>query len=278
VGNTFDIDAYLARLGYQGSTAPSLATLDALTSAHSQSIPFENLDVLLRRPIHLEPQRLYDKLVTARRGGYCFELNGLFLELLAQLGFAARPLAARVRLGTTDRSIMVQRTHLTLAVTLDGQDWITDVGVGATSLTRALRLEDGLIQATSHDERRLVREDGRWYHQVQHAGQWVDVYEFTGEDMPMVDREVANWYTSTHPASHFLQGLTAARVLPKGRRVTLSGKVLKFRAADGHAREQELDGPQALQAALREHFGIDLPIDALRTIPLEVTPPSPRTD
>ena len=83
----------------------------------------------------------------------------------------------------------------------------------------------------------------------------------------MVDREVANWYTSTHPTSHFLQGLTAARVLPKGRRVTLSGRVLKFRAADGRAREQELDGPQALQAALHEHFGIDLPIDALRTIP-----------
>lgn len=265
MGNTFDIDAYLARLGYQGSTAPSLAALDALTRAHSQSIPFENLDVLLRRPIHLEPQRLYDKLVATRRGGYCFELNGLFLELLVRLGFAARPLAARVRLGTADRSIMVQRTHLTLAVNLDGQDWITDVGVGATSLTRALRLEDGVPQPTSHDVRRLVREGGKWYHQVQHAGQWVDVYEFTGEDMPMVDREVANWYTSTHPASHFLQGLTAARVLPEGRRVTLSGRILKIREADGHAREQVLDGPQALQAALHGHFGIALTIEELES-------------
>ncbi|MEK7948163.1 arylamine N-acetyltransferase [Pigmentiphaga sp. YJ18] len=272
MGNTFDIDAYLARLGYQGSTAPSLAVLDALTRAHSQTIPFENLDVLLRRPIHLDPQRLYDKLVTARRGGYCFELNGLFLELLARLGFAVRPLAARVRLSTADRSIMVQRTHLTLAVTLDGQDWITDVGVGATSLTRALRLEDGLVQATSHDTRRLAREDGRWFHQVRHADQWIDVYEFTGEDMPMVDREVANWYTSTHPGSFFLQRPTAALALPEGRRVSLLGKVLKFREADGSARDQELDGPQDLQTALGEHFGIDLPMDALRTIALSLTP------
>lgn len=266
VGNTLDIDAYLARIGYQGSREPSITVLDALTCAHSQSIPFENLDVLLGRPIHIEPRRLYDKLVVARRGGYCFELNGLFLELLLQLGFAARPLGARVRLGTTDRTIPLQRTHLTLAVTLGGQDWITDVGVGATSLTRALRLEDGLLQATSHDLRRLVRENGKWFHQVRHADQWIDVYEFTGEDMPMVDREVANWYTSTHPGSYFRQQLTAALALPEGRRVTVFGKTLKFRDADGRTQEQELDSPQALQAALREHFGIDLPIEELRSI------------
>lgn len=264
--NQFDIDAYLARLGYQGSREPSAAVLDALTCAHSRSIPFENIDVLLGRTIDLEPQSLYDKLIAGHRGGYCFELNGLFLELLARLGFAVRPLGARVRLGTTDRGILPQRTHLTLAVAIDGQDWITDVGVGATSLTRALRLEDGVTQATPHDMRRLVREDGKWFHQVLHAGQWVDVYEFTGDDMPMVDRQVANWYTSTHPASHFLQGLTAARALPEGRRVTLAGRVLKTREADGRAREQVLDDTQALRAALRGHFGIDLPIDVLRSI------------
>ncbi|MBN9475422.1 MAG: hypothetical protein ABS43_01855 [Bordetella sp. SCN 67-23] len=265
MGNQFNIDTYLARLSYQGSRQPSAAVLDALTCAHSQSIPFENIDVLLGRTIDLEPQSLYDKLVAGRRGGYCFELNGLFLELLTRLGFEVRPLGARVRLGTTDRSILPQRTHLTLAVAIDGHDWITDVGVGATSLTRALRLEDGVTQATPHDMRRLVREDGKWFHQVLHAGQWVDVYEFTGDDMPMVDRQVANWYTSTHPSSHFLQGLTAALALPEGRRVTLSGRILKIREPDGHAWEQVLDDPQALQAALHGHFGIDLPIEELRS-------------
>src|SRR5699024_51823 len=142
--------------------------------------PFENIGVLMGRPIHLEPGRLYRKLVTDRRGGYCFEQNGLFLAILSQLGFSAQPLRAAVRLGTPDRSVAVRHTHMAIEVQIGSQTWITDVGVGSASLTQALRLADGIEQRTPHDTRRLEYADGQWFHQVRRSGEWVDVYEFGG--------------------------------------------------------------------------------------------------
>lgn len=257
--DSIDLDGYCERIGYGGPRAPTLEVLHALTCAHAQAIPFENVDVLLGRPIRLEPEALYAKLVTARRGGYCFEQNGLLLEVLRRFGFAVRPLSARVRIGLNDRAIKTVRTHLVLEVRIDGEDWITDVGVGSASLTCALRLVADREQPTPHEPRRLVREDGEWYHQILRDGAWHDVYDFTGETMPLVDRTVANWYTSTHPASKFRRDLAVAIARPGGRRVTLRNGDLAFHAADGTARHEDVAAPDRLLAALREHFGIDLP-------------------
>src|SRR6185369_9612361 len=134
----FDVDAYLARIGYSGPRVPTLPVLHALTAAHTQTIPFENLDVLLGRPIDLQPDAIFDKLVRRRRGGYCFEQNGLFLHALEALGFRVRPLSARVRLDRP-RDYTPPRTHMFLRVEIAGESWLTDVGVGGLSLTSALR-------------------------------------------------------------------------------------------------------------------------------------------
>ncbi|MBA3541003.1 MAG: arylamine N-acetyltransferase, partial [Deltaproteobacteria bacterium] len=166
--------------------------------AHVRSIPFENLDVLLGRPIELELDALERKLVHARRGGYCFEQNALLLGVLTQLGFDAHPLSARVRY-QRPRDFTPARTHLFVRVELE-ESWLADVGVGAMSLTSALRLAAEGPQQTPHEPRRLVRENDRIYHQVQFGEEWHDVCEFTLEEMPPIDRVVANWYTSTHPA------------------------------------------------------------------------------
>jgi N-hydroxyarylamine O-acetyltransferase len=255
----FDLDAYLARIGYQGSRAPTLALLRDLTAAHTQSIPFENLDVLLGRRIELGLDAVFDKLVRQRRGGYCFEQNGLFLHVLTALGFEARPLSARVRIDRP-RDYTPPRTHMFLRVELDGASWLTDVGVGALSLTAPLRLTDGAgIQETPHEPRRLVREGDRWFHQARLGDAWADVCEFTGEEMPPIDREVASWFTSAHPDSHFLNRLIVARAAPGGRRITLLNRELKLRDRGGHAERRELDSPQALLAALAEHFGLHFP-------------------
>jgi N-hydroxyarylamine O-acetyltransferase len=256
----FDLDAYLARIGYHGPRAPTLALLRDLTAAHTQAVPFENLDVLLGQRIDLEVDAIFDKLVRRRRGGYCFEQNGLFLHVLTQLGFEARPLSARVRLDRS-RDHIPARTHLLVRVELDGQSWLTDVGVGALSLTAPLRLEPDAVQETPHETRRLVREGNRWFHQARLGDAWIDVCELTGEEMPPIDREVANWFTSTHPASHFRNRLVAARAAPGGRRVTLLNRELKLRDRDGRAETRAIDSPQALLAALAEHFGLQFPAD-----------------
>lgn len=258
----FDPDRYLARLGYRGPREPTLAVLHELTRAHAQTIPFENVDVLLGRPISLDRDALYEKLVTAGRGGYCFELNGGFMALLEALGYRVTPLGGRVRLGTPDRRILPQRTHMLLSVALEGQTWLTDVGTGAASLTGALRLEHGREQRTPHGLRRLVHEEGRWFHQMRRAEAWVDIYEFTLDPMPLVDRVVANWYTSTHPDSHFRTHLIAARALPDGGQVILSDDRLKFRRPGEDDEERGLCTPAAIVAALRREFGIDLPVEA----------------
>jgi N-hydroxyarylamine O-acetyltransferase len=252
-----EIDRYFARIDYRGPREPTLPVLHALTAAHSQHIPFENIDVLRGRRIDLTPEALFDKLVERRRGGYCFEQNGLFLEVLTTLGFAVTPLSARVRLDRP-REVVPARTHLFLRVELDGVGWLTDVGIGGVSLTSAIRFDPGAEQATPHEPRRIVREDGRWFHQVRFGSAWADVYEFTGEEMPTVDREVASWYTSTHPESHFTQLLIVARADGDGRRRTLTSTELKIRERDGRAAVHPIASPETLLHALAEHFDLHL--------------------
>ena len=122
---TVDLAAYLERIGYAAELRPDHATLAGLHLAHATHIPFENLDVLLGRPIRLDLPSLQAKLVAGGRGGYCFEQNLLFAAVLRQLGFAVTPLAARVRYRTTQ---LLPRTHMLLLVRADGADWIADVG------------------------------------------------------------------------------------------------------------------------------------------------------
>jgi N-hydroxyarylamine O-acetyltransferase len=252
-----DLDAYFARIDYRGSHEPTLSTLNAIVAAHVQTIPFENLDVLLGRPIDLEPDGLMRKLVHARRGGYCFEQNALLLEVLTRLGFDAHPLSARVRY-QRPREFTPARTHLFVRVELD-ESWLADVGVGAMSPTCALRLAETGPQTTPHEPRRLLRENGRVYHQVQFGDEWHDVCEFTLEEMPPIDRVVANWYTSTHPGSHFKNRLIVARALPDGGRIGLLNRELSVRQRGGQSDRRVLNSPEELRTALAEHFGLQFP-------------------
>ncbi len=253
-----DLDAYFARTGYTGARTPTLATLNGIVAAHAQTIPFENLDVLLGRGINLEFAAIQQKLVRDRRGGYCFEQNTLLLAVLETLGFRAVPISARVRL-QRPRDFTPPRTHVFLRVELDGESWLADVGLGSNSLTAAIRLDTAAEQATPHEPRRITREGTKFFHQVRLGDEWADVCEFTLEEMPPIDRELANWFTSTHPQSHFRNRLVAARALPNGQRLTLLNHELTCRSADGHAEQRVIANGDELLAILAEEFGMDFP-------------------
>jgi N-hydroxyarylamine O-acetyltransferase len=254
-----DLDAYFARIGYLGPRAPTLAVLHAITAAHTAAIPFENLDVLVGRPIGVEIEAIFPKLVTARRGGYCFEQNALLLHVLEQTGFVVAPLSARIRL-QRPRDYVPARTHLFVRVDLDGEVWITDCGAGSASLTSALRWDErGEEQATAHEPRRIVRENDRWYHQVLHGSAWQDVCEFTGEEMPLIDRVVANWFTSAHPQSSFRARLTVARSLPDGRRMSILNRDVTVRERDGRGETRTTRSAEELLHVLRDSFGLTFP-------------------
>ena len=254
-----DLDAYFARIGYAGPRNPTLEVLNAIVEAHIQSIPFENLDVLLRRPIRLDPAALFQKLILDRRGGYCFEQNGLLLEILGTMGYSIAPLSARVR-WQRPRDFTPPRTHVFLRAAINGVDWMIDVGVGGLSPTSAIRLEEsGRVQTTPHEPRRIVREDGRLFHQVLLGDEWCDLYEFTLEEMPLIDRELGNWYTSAHPQSHFRDRLIVSRAAPQGVRLTLQNDDFSIRGRDGKAETRKLNSPEELLEVLATHFGLQFP-------------------
>jgi N-hydroxyarylamine O-acetyltransferase len=271
-----NLAAYFERIGYGGPTSVSVSTLHGITAAHVAAIPFENLDVLLGRPISLVPERIAQKLVAERRGGYCFEQNTLLLHVLEALGFQVRALSARVRV-LRPRDFVPPRTHVFLRVELDGASWLTDVGVGGLSLSAALRLVADVEQSTPHEPRRIVREgdwsgferrgpSARLFHQAYFAGAWQDVCDFTLEEMPEIDRVLGNWYTSAHPESHFRSRLIVARALPQGR-VTLSNRELTVRQLDGSAVTQQIESPEQLLSLLAQHFSLHFPEGTRFTCP-----------
>ena len=255
---TPDLDAYFARIGYTGPREPTRATLDGILAAHASAIPFENLAVLLGLPINLEPAAIERKLVHEKRGGYCFEQNTLLLHVLAALGYTVTPLSARVRL-LLPREFTPPRTHLFLRVEIDGVPWLADVGVGSGSLTGAIRFDREGEQPTPHEARRLTSEGGIRYHQIKLGEEWSDVYEFTGEEMHLIDREVANWWTSTNAGSKFRQNLMAARAGPDGTRFGLRNREFTHRRGAAILERRELATPEELLEVLAQHFGLHFP-------------------
>jgi N-hydroxyarylamine O-acetyltransferase len=252
-----NLEAYFARIGYHGPRTPTRATLDGILIAHASSIPFENIDVLLGRGVSLDPAAIEQKLLHARRGGYCFEQNSLLLRVLVALGFAVTPLSARVR-WQRPREVMPPRTHLFLRVTIDGEFWMADVGMGATSLTSSIRYDVPGEQSTRHEPRRFIYEDGRRFYQIRYGDEWHDLFEYTGEEMPPIDRELGNWFTSTHPQSHFRQHLMVARATEHGR-ISLSDRELTTRRKDGTSQKREINRAAELLDVLAEQFELRLP-------------------
>lgn len=266
-----DLDAYFARTGYTGPREPTLPTLHALALHHATAIPFENLDVLLDRPIRLDPGSLQQKLVREKRGGYCFEQNNLFLLVLRALGFTVTPVGARVR-WKIPRDVTPARTHLFLRVSVAGTDWLADVGLGGASLTSAIRLEFDRELPTPHEPRRLIREDGRLFHQLWTGAEWTDVCEFTLDPMHPIDCELANWWTSSNPASHFKNRLVVARAGADGTRFSIRDREFSKRRGAEILERRELANPAELLDVLGRHFGLHFPAGTRFPVPNLVWP------
>lgn len=255
--NASDIDAYCARIGYSGPREPSLAALREIVAAHTAAIAFENLDVLLKRPIRLDPASLYAKLVHARRGGYCFEQNLLLLDVLTRFGFRATGLAARVQWGRPPGSVG-PRTHMLLRVDLAEGPHLADVGFGGLTPTAPLALAPGPEQATPHESFRLVVADGEFDLEAKLGGNWASLYRFSLQPQLPVDYEVANWFTATHPQSLFVNHLIASRA-SAGRRHALFNNRHTVRGHDGGSERKLLPDAAALRSVLDCDFGIALP-------------------
>ncbi len=249
-----DLDAYVWRIGYVGDLAPTVETLTRLHRAHTLAIPFENLDILLGKPIPLDLASLQDKLVGRRRGGYCFEQNTLFAAVLEAVGFGVTRLAARVRLG---RDPPTPRTHMVLAVEVEGERWLADVGFGGDGLLDPLRFGFGGPVRQGEWTYELEREGASHVVRSLHSNGWVDLYEFTQEPQLPIDYEVANHFTSTWPRSPFVTGIRVQRPGPE-ERLVLSDDALIVQRPEGEQRV-EVTSDRELLEILAERFGLAFP-------------------
>jgi N-hydroxyarylamine O-acetyltransferase len=255
--STLDLPAYFARIGYEGGLNPDLGTLHALHYHHVLGIPFENLDVLLGRPIALELPVIERKLVRDRRGGYCFEHNSLFAAVLRTLGYAVTPLLGRVR-WQAPADHRGPLTHMILRVECEGRSWLVDVGFGGVGSTAPLALDTTGEQTTPHEPRRLLPRNGKLVHQLLGADGWADVYEFALEEPAPIDFELGNWFSCTHPKAHFRSKLVVTRA-GAGCRFGLLNREFTTRHADGRVEKREIASPDDLLALLAERFDLHFP-------------------
>jgi len=270
----FDLNAYLARIALEAPPAADAEGLATLQRAHRLAVPFENLDVILGRGIRIDSASVFAKLVTARRGGYCFEHNRLFLDALAALGFTARPALARVWLGASDTPPL---THVFSLVTIAGRDWVADPGFGGSYAPVMPLAEGAEVEASDGAQFRLTRDPihGWMLSRDGHPGTtdgrntgtgFQPQYSFTLAQVWEVDLALSNHWTSTAPTSRFTQIRLASRVLANGM-ASLNER--HYRAHDaGHAVEIEITDVAAWRARLNQAFGIELTAEEVAALGL----------
>ncbi|ABR82460.1 TPA: arylamine N-acetyltransferase [Pseudomonas aeruginosa] len=257
--------AYLNHLAVDDPGPPSLANLDRLIDAHLRRVAFENLDVLLERPIEIDADRVFAKVVEGSRGGYCFELNSLFARLLLALDYRLELLVARVRWGLPEDAPLTQQSHLMLRVYLAEGEFLVDVGFGSANPPRALPLPgDQGDPGQAHCVRLLDPHAGLYESAVRGRHGWLPLYRFDLRAQLWLDYIPRNWYTSTHPHSVFRQGLKAA-ISEGDLRLTLADGLFGQRAGDGETLQRQVSDVDELLDILQTRFRLRL--DPLRDVP-----------
>lgn len=256
-----DIDAYLERIKYQGPIDVSLKTLQRLHISHTLNVPFENLDIHLGRRISLEPDALFHKIVRQKRGGYCYEMNGLFALVLKQIGFQVEYHMARIMYGY---KLIRPRSHQLLVITIDDNRWIADVGFGGHGLIAPLPLKNLITESQFSEKFRLVINELQGFVlQCQIQNQWQNLYSFTLETYLPVDYAPVNYVASTSPDSLFTRKKICTMPNIKGRTV-LTNMKLKI-TSNGKIQESEAKNNDEYLLMLKEHFGIEIQADFTKT-------------
>lgn len=250
-----DLDAYLARLGYTGPCAPTAGALRTLHRAHTATIPFENLDIVLGREISLDLDDLQRKMVHRGRGGYCLEHATLFGAVLDRFGFTVTRLNARIA-DPADETKLRPRTHALLRVDGEGGPWIADVGFGF-GVPEPVALTDGAVSPQGPWAYRIDRFGPGWrLSNREPDGAWSPLHTFVEDPQHWIDYVVTNSFVSTHPSSPFVGHIMVMRTTDEAR-LRLRGRELTTITADGRTTVRTLEG-DALPAELRTTFGIAL--------------------
>ncbi|MFC1840490.1 arylamine N-acetyltransferase [Thermodesulfobacteriota bacterium] len=252
--NVFNLDSYFERINYKDSTEVSEDTLRDIHIAHTLNVPFENLDVFYKKPVLLDETSLYDKIVKNRRGGYCFEMNGIFSFVLKKLGFRVTNLLARV---TIDGINYTARTHQAILVETGNNRWIADVGFGNDGIISPLLLEENTEQTQFAHCYRLVNHSKFGYALQKKTGDMYNhLYAFTLEGCSPEDFLMSNHFTATFPESFFVIMRMCTMPTKEGR-ITLTDSQFKV-IKNGDVSEEPIKNDDEFNAVLKKYFGLDL--------------------
>jgi arylamine N-acetyltransferase len=263
IKKTLSVQAYLDRINYAGNLDTNIENLTALQETHINNVPYENLDIVAGTSFSLAPECIYEKVVERRRGGYCFELNGLFNWLLTELGYKPIEFFGRwLKLETLD---IPPRRHRISKVMLDGKAYICDAGVGMPAPQWPLLFEEGLEQEVKGETYRIVKNDNLgWVVEEYYKGEWGRLYSFTEEPQHPVDYFMPHYYCTTHPDSIFLNNTMVFIRTPEGRNTVadvldpVTGeKMVEFRIFKGEDVEAFIPRSEGeYKDALKQYFGI----------------------
>ena len=247
-----DLECCLQRINYQGSRSPTLSTLTALQFAFVYSVPFENLDIHLGRSIELSVEKIYQKIVEQRRGGFCYESNALFHDLLEQMGFEVKYVAATMLL---DTSMNVEFEHMALLVTLDGE-YLVDVGNGQSCL-QPMQIESDKIVSFEDVDYRVAKFEDRYalYFKAADA-EWLPRFSFTTVSRRLEEYADLCQLTQTSPKSHFINKRVITLAKADGR-ITLADRDLEIKRA-GKSENQKIETLPEYNKALQTYFNIHL--------------------
>ena len=245
-----NLDAYLARLNVAPPLPPTLDTLRRLHVAHLGAFAFHNLEIQRRGTVRVDVDSIERKFLGAEGGGYCFEQNTLFGAALRELGFDVTTLLGRV--GPPDKRAL---NHMLLRVEVDGRPWLADVGFGGEGLLEPIPLQDGVRVAQDGIEYSLRRDAHHWILTMHYGDRSEELFEFSGTPHTAGDVEMANYFTSTHPASIFRRTLTLQRVTPAERLILRPTVITRYRHG---VRTDTPIQPGEIRRYARELFGVEL--------------------
>lgn len=252
--NAEPLETYFNRIKIDEIQENSLENLQLLVKPHTREIPFENLNPLMNIPVKLDLESLIQKIIYGGRGGYCFEQNLLFMDVLKTLGYKVQPYAAKV---TASDEQMNARTHMFLMVEVENSQFLTDVGFGGMTPTEPLRFETGLIQETPHITYRITENTEVFHLEYLKENHWKTLHTFDFQNQFPVDFQMANWYTSTYPDSHFKHQLSVARA-GKDRRFGLRNNRLSVHYVNGETETKELSTVKEIMDVLENIFKLNI--------------------
>ncbi|RKP45184.1 arylamine N-acetyltransferase family protein [Trinickia fusca] len=247
----FSLRHYFERIGFKGEPKADIATVTELMRCQLFTVPFENVDVQAGKIVSLVPEEIVEKIVGDARGGYCYEVNGVFAMALQALRVPYQFVAARPMFYPARRP----RTHMALVVTLDNTRWLCDLGFGSYGIRAPMNLDllDVEVQQDADTFMLSRGDDGVYLLRALVDGQWVNQYGFDLSPQEWVDFVPANYLNSTHPESIFVQKLVIVQHNAEGRKI-LAGDLLKL-VAHGRTQQRTIAASERADVLARE-FGL----------------------